>query len=694
MTSNGNSLDASNGHDLRCKHCAKVFSNTQGLRTHVGRKHPSAAVKTWKLSSRPNGIANTSGERREDGDQQKRNGAFVCPYCKREFRTLTKMLRHADHRHEKDRLNYVETAVCGDKETSTMIAVSLSFPCYECDRRFESASQVASHAATEHTKNLSKVSCDVCGRKFPSRDEMHDHRKNVHAPIRCEKCANFYSRDPHRMSQHETKCDGPGKSTSRDSFEVSRKLGRVMPADEDYSETKEQMDSAAASEESSEDDPGFSCMVCDFQHKELHVVLKHAAVKHTARFRAVTSNARVVIRQEDMEKANAKLAHDRAERNKEKTYTCKICGYCDRSMATLKQHVKGEHAKEISAKFAKNKSGSRGAKKIDEPKNGAIRAMDRKKNTPSAPVFNSLGSDQGDSERSPAIALSGASRKRHRSSSFNGHLLPDPKENDKRSAVGKPEVNGESNHEPTSPAVVFKCNSCGFKSISEDEIRSHRREVHSKRSKREKTDGGEGDLSYRCRSCDFRSGDPADVSRHVKAAHPKIPRGVPARDDYFMTNGKTETSAEVDEDGGVTCHLCVSRFATAMELASHGRASHLDEASDLYKCDACDYTTKYYKYLNNHVDGHPETADYKCHVCGHSATSPGRFVEHGRRAHVDEKMGLYKCPKCPHTAKYFKCLNKHALTCNEKGLTEVPPSGDHIGLNGDADEEDPLEILS
>ena len=80
---------------------------------------------------------------------------------------------------------------------------------------------------------------------------MRVHRRVYHIPMRCKSCRTFYTRSAERMSRHEAKCETAASAAAKRrnlqaAPDVSVQKGRAMPADEDYGETVQELETKAA----------------------------------------------------------------------------------------------------------------------------------------------------------------------------------------------------------------------------------------------------------------------------------------------------------------------------------------------------------------------------------------------------------------------------------------------------------------
>ena len=323
--------------------------------------------------------------------------------------------------------------------------------------------------------------------------QMRVHRRVYHIPMRCKSCRTFYTRSGERMSRHEVKCEAAASAAAaakrrhfqapEDAGDVSVQKGRAMPADEDYGETVQELNAAKAAAAATTDDgsinsssssSGFKCAECSFAHSSFAAVFGHTASAHALRFRAVTSDLRVMVRKGDVEAANAQLARDMAERSRQRRFMCRVCNFEDVTMPALKAHLKTHTvAEKLAAKRkirqqAQQQAALRIKTEVLEPSTASCHV-------------DVDASDNQVQEKVP-------------------DLRPEPPQTDASKklvqvSAAKPRVEEQpktdaSAEEPSAdPEIVFRCNKCNFKASNVVDIKKHKGEAHPKKAKNAKKKG-------------------------------------------------------------------------------------------------------------------------------------------------------------------------------------------------------------
>ena len=78
----------------------------------------------------------------------------------------------------------------------------------------------------------------------------------------------------------------------------------------------------------------------------------------------------------------------------------------------------------------------------------------------------------------------------------------------------------------------------------------------------------------------------------------------------------------------------------------------------LFKCECCDYTSRWSGDMKNHERIHTGEKPYKCHICDYSARRSGQLKKHVA-IHFDEKP--YRCDICDYSTSRAEYLKTHKM---------------------------------
>ena len=156
---------------LKCKYCSETFASARQMKYHRIKMHPLIGYVSCR-------VCRAKMENRKVADHilqcQK---TFICDACGLTFQSWIS--------HQKHIAAYHKAMTCGDCQ--------LTFPCY---------STYSKHRRVAH--ELPKP-CDVCGKEYPSRRALYNHKKRIHRPdhekrMRCQFCGKGFIDNNHLES--------------------------------------------------------------------------------------------------------------------------------------------------------------------------------------------------------------------------------------------------------------------------------------------------------------------------------------------------------------------------------------------------------------------------------------------------------------------------------------------------------------
>ncbi|XP_017273046.1 zinc finger protein 335 isoform X2 [Kryptolebias marmoratus] len=117
------------------------------------------------------------------------------------------------------------------------------------------------------------------------------------------------------------------------------------------------------------------------------------------------------------------------------------------------------------------------------------------------------------------------------------------------------------------------------------------------------------------------------------------------------------------------CWICGSRFLTQDDLRFHVD-SHEGNDPELFKCLQCNYRSKRWSSLKEHMFNHEGTKPFKCEECDYSSVYKKDVLRHSavhnkdkkRKTELAPKMSEFPCPVCDKVYPMQKRLTQHMKT--------------------------------
>ncbi len=230
----------------------------------------------------------------------------------------------------------------------------------------------------------------------------------------------------------------------------------------------------------------------------------------------------------------------------------------------------------------------------------------------------------------------------------------------------------------------LRCKLCHYTNSSLNGIKSHMRLHKAKKPKECSLCSFVGDDSqalqqhmllhcklrtYSCKSCGSSFSCKSQLRAHMRA-HSSIPDLKERILSHVcgLCQGKFPTTEKLirHKEG------CISKVSTSLRCPECSFISmnrelfnkHMHCHGKIYKCELCEYTTKNYCKMQNHLKGHIEPQDLHCAMCDFVATSIRSLKSHMKRHTNDQRfvqqpLEQYKCNLCGYICHHLPALKSH-----------------------------------
>ncbi|WAR12621.1 ZFP26-like protein, partial [Mya arenaria] len=195
----------------------------------------------------------------------------------------------------------------------------------------------------------------------------------------------------------------------------------------------------------------------------------------------------------------------------------------------------------------------------------------------------------------------------------------------------------------------FKCDfeNCSYASSNKQDLRKHKRHVHST------------EFKYVCDICGHRSNYERNIKYH-KIKHSNE-RPFPCSLCPYRAKQRQDLAQHMlthSHEKPLKCDTCDFTCKRNWELTSH-RLSHSDVKP--FKCNhpGCTAATKTNSDLVKHMRTHKTIRDFICHLCQKGYKDKASLNKHVRFVHVGEKK--FECDNCGNKFKSKISLKKHMM---------------------------------
>jgi hypothetical protein len=289
-------------HKDACSVCFRKFESRQDMKAHI-TNHP---LSDFHMTTRcffcdiSYGKGKINKSKFKEHMKSEHNVGYECPICQMKWSSVSKLKQHKIQEHNLTKrnsigkYNYFNVVDITDPLASEIQDENTKseIDCTICNKRFGSILALSKHVYLKH-----RDACNVCLRKFESKQDMEAHMlkdhplSDFHAQTRCVICNISYGKEKskfreHMISEHNIGYECPickmkwSSQLKLKQHEIQEhkdkylcsKCGKEYTTKSDYEEHVSKM--------SCEEWKGKKCSICDEKFESMSLRIDHIASKH------------------------------------------------------------------------------------------------------------------------------------------------------------------------------------------------------------------------------------------------------------------------------------------------------------------------------------------------------------------------------------------------------------------------------
>ena len=233
---------------------------------------------------------------------------FSCPTCGEKFSQRYNMTRHVEEVHVK----------------------KVSYKCPLCDRSFVRLKGMQRHRTIYNHKL-----CNICHASFSHRDQMLEHRKNVHGEdwhfnsiksFQCNICNKSFNREDNLNDHKKEVHDGQRFKCPKCSASFTQKVNLKKHMKAGKHKKSQHL---------------HKCSICSTKFKRKYHLDRHIKEVHSQEMQIKCPECDQVFTREEHMRSHIRLAHS----DEPTMYKCETCDKMFSHTYTLRRHVKQVHEK-------------------------------------------------------------------------------------------------------------------------------------------------------------------------------------------------------------------------------------------------------------------------------------------------------------------------------------------------------------
>ena len=197
--------------------------------------------------------------------------------------------------------------------------------------------------------------------------------------------------------------------------------------------------------------------------------------------------------------------------------------------------------------------------------------------------------------------------------------------------------------------MKYECGQCEYKSGYSNELKIHKEAKHL-------------GIKYSCNHCDYITSLNKSLKRHIEYKHSDV-RLSCTQCDYstkFQSTLKTHIESK-HEDVVYDCTDCDYQAPIKRALKQHQRIKH---QGFRYTCGNCDFQATSSSYLKKHILSHNNT--FKCDKCEYKTKFEKNLKSHKGNKHSNKTQKVdIQCDQCEYTSRTERHMNMHLERAHE-----------------------------
>lgn len=314
--------------EFRCDVCPKVYTSNQSLRRHIKTRHYTTDNAEYTceycnktISGKENFYSHLSFFHRQDSNSVDFSDVvstkmleFVCVSCSKSFEDEPRLRHHVKNEHSfKTFYKYCKKSLLKQVGKSKNPKV-VFYNCEYCNNSFGSVYEFKDHMRTNHDKEYSLSTCNVCFNKFYSKESMVNHKKICLPPANVNPCSH---------------CDKLFTDISSLKFHTRIFHPQAQIADSNITSTNadESLDSSS-----------YKCKHCDRLYYSDRSLKHHIKLKHTTDEAMGCEYCGKICSNKYYLASHIKIVHNNDSWSK--------CDYCDKqfkSKRNIRRHIEYTH---------------------------------------------------------------------------------------------------------------------------------------------------------------------------------------------------------------------------------------------------------------------------------------------------------------------------------------------------------------